>query len=150
MNVAPVQSHIDASELAPESLAGNPNLTERQKIAEASRRFETILVQQILSETQKTVIKSEFSDNSTAAGIYQDLITNTLANDISKSGKFGLAAIFERQLSPPSSNTGAATTKDAAGKQKTFNQTSAAAKSPARPGRNFPSPHHEYPAPHTH
>ncbi len=103
MEVNPIQRQIVASDIAPEQLAGNTRLTEKQKITEASRQFEAVLLRQILGESQKTVIPSEFSDNSTAAGIYQDLITNTLADDISKSGAFGIAKTFEQQLNRPPS-----------------------------------------------
>jgi Rod binding domain-containing protein len=101
MNIAPIQSPVDTSSIPVEDLAGNKHLTEQQKIAEASRQFEAIMLRQILSESQKPVITSEFTDNSTAAGIYQDYITNTLADSMSKSGTFGLAKIFEQQLSHP-------------------------------------------------
>jgi len=100
MNVNPLQRRVVASDIPPEDLAGNKSLTQQQKIAEASRQFESILLRQILSETQKPVITSEFTDNSTAAGIYQDLVSSTLADSISKSGNFGLAKIFDQQLSP--------------------------------------------------
>jgi Rod binding domain-containing protein len=98
MNISPILSTNDAATVAPEELAGNKNLTEAQKIAEASRQFEAIMLRQILSESQKPVITSEFTDNSTSAGIYQDFITNTLADSISKSGTFGFAKVFEQQL----------------------------------------------------
>ncbi len=102
MNVAALPSNqVAAAEVAPESLAGNQSLTEHQKIAEASRQFEAMLLRQILSESQKPVIQSEFSDNSTAAGIYQDLATNQMADGMSKSGAFGFAQVFERQLDRP-------------------------------------------------
>jgi peptidoglycan hydrolase FlgJ len=101
MNITPIQSPIDTSNIPVEDLAGDKNLSEQQKIAEASRQFEAILLRQFLSESQKPVIQSEFTDNSTAAGIYQDYITNTLADSISKSGTLGLAKIFEQQLSHP-------------------------------------------------
>ncbi|HEY1716772.1 MAG TPA: rod-binding protein [Verrucomicrobiae bacterium] len=103
MTIAPIQSAGDAANTPVEELAGNKSLTEQQKIAEASRQFEAIMLRQILSESQKPVITSEFTDNSTAAGIYQDYITNTLADSMSKSGTFGLAKIFEQQLSHPAS-----------------------------------------------
>jgi Rod binding domain-containing protein len=64
-------------------------------------------LRQILSESQKPVITSEFTDNSTAAGIYQDYITNTLAESMSKSGTLGLAKVFEQQLSHPKTTTAA-------------------------------------------
>jgi Rod binding domain-containing protein len=99
MNVASIQDRLPATSINPEALAGNSKLTEQQKIAEASRQFESMLLRQILAESQKPVIKSEFTDNSTAAGIYQDFITNQLADGLSKSGAFGFAKTIERQLS---------------------------------------------------
>ena len=108
MNIAPIQSPASTANVPVESLAGNKNLTEQQKIAEASRQFEAIMLRQILNESQKPVITSEFTDNSTASGIYQDFISNTLADSISKSGTLGLAKIFERQLSHPAAKPVAA------------------------------------------
>ena len=86
MQISALQPKIDASHLQLESLAGSQALTEDQKIGEASRQFEAVLLRQFLSESQKTVIKSEFTDNSTASGIYQDFITNQLADSLSRGG----------------------------------------------------------------
>ncbi len=106
MNITPIPpSKLDASAVPVEELAANKHLTEQQKVAEASRQFEAIMLQQILSESQKPVITSEFTDNSTAAGIYQDYITKTLADSMSKSGTLGLAKVFEQQLSHPAAKT---------------------------------------------
>lgn len=101
MNIAALQRPVVASDIAPERLAGNAQLTEDQKIAEASRQFEAILLRQVLESAQKTVIKSKFSDDSTSSSIYQDMITNQLADSISKSGALGLAKTFEHQLDRP-------------------------------------------------
>jgi flagellar protein FlgJ len=98
MDVAPLQRHIVAADVVPERLAGNPHLSEQEKVAEASRQFEAVLLRQILETTQKTVIPSKYADHSTAASIYRDMVTNQLADSISKSGTFGLAKTFEQQL----------------------------------------------------
>jgi Rod binding domain-containing protein len=100
MNISPIPSTADNSNVPIEQLAGNQHLTQREKIHEASREFESIMLKQILSEMQKPVITSEFTDDSTAAGIYQDYISNALAEGMSKSDSFGFAKIFEKQLSP--------------------------------------------------
>jgi len=100
MNIPPIQSPVDTSNVPIEDLAGNKHLTQQQKIHEASRQFESIMLHQILSEMQKPVITSEFTDDSTASDIYQGYITNALAESMSKSGSFGFAKIFEEQLSP--------------------------------------------------
>jgi Rod binding domain-containing protein len=108
MNISPIstQPTADASNVPMEDLAGNKHLTEQQKIAEASRQFEAIMLRQILSEAQKPVMSSESADNSTASGIYQDYVTNALADSMSKSNTLGLAKVFEQQLNHPSSKTG--------------------------------------------
>ena len=107
MNISPLSSAglVDTANIPVEDLAGNQHLNQNQKIAEASRQFEAIMLRQILSEAQKPVFTSEFTDNSTAAGIYQDLITNSLADSMSKSGTLGMAKIFEQQLSHPAAKT---------------------------------------------
>ena len=98
MNVAALQPHINAADIPPELLSDNKQLTEDQKVGEVARQFEAILLRQILENTQKTVIPSKFSDNSTAASIYHDLVTNQLADSISKSGTLGLAKTLEHQF----------------------------------------------------
>jgi Rod binding domain-containing protein len=116
MNISALQTVTmpTTQDINPERLAGNSSLTEKQKIAEASRQFEAMLLRQIFSEAQKPVITSEFTDNSTSAGIYQDFIVNQLSNSLSKAGKLGFAQIFERQLTRPE-----ASPADAAGQPAT-------------------------------
>src|ERR1700677_4742034 len=105
MNIPPVQSSadIDTSTVPIEDLAGNKHLTKQQKIHEASRQFEAIMLQQMLSEMQKPITNGELDDDSTASGIYQDYMTNALAQSMSKTDAFGFAKIFEQQLSPHAS-----------------------------------------------
>ena len=98
---APVPSRPDNDNVPIEDLAGAKNLTDQEKLHIASRKFEAVLLRQILAEAQKPVIQSSFTDNSAAAGIYRDLVTTQLADDISGSGAIGLAQMLERQLTPP-------------------------------------------------
>lgn len=98
MDVASIKPHLDAADVPPERLAGNSQLTEGEKLGEAARQFEAILLRQILQSAQKTVIPSTFADDSTAASIYHDLVTQQLADAVSKSGTLGLAKTLEHQL----------------------------------------------------
>ena len=101
MDIVPIQRKVVAAEIAPERLAGNSTLTKPEKIAEASRQFEAVLLRQILENGQKTVIKSKYGDNSASAAIYRDQVTTQLADSISKAGTFGFAQTFEQQLNRP-------------------------------------------------
>lgn len=103
MTTEPIQRSIQAADIAPEALAGNTSLSQQQKVGEASRQFEALLIKQILDASQKTVIKSSLSDDSTTSSIYHDMVTTQLADCISRSGGFGLAKTFEQQLSHPTS-----------------------------------------------
>jgi len=116
MNLTALQPHVRASDVPPEQLAHNQALTEQEKIGEASRQFEAILLRQILEAAQKNVIPSKFADTSTAGSIYRDMVTNQLADSMSKSGAFGLAGAFEHQLTRPAA-AAAGAPSDAAASQ---------------------------------
>lgn len=98
MNIPATHPRIEASSIPTDELAGNASLTEEQKIGEATRQFEAMLLRQILESTQKTVIQSKYADNSTAAGIYRDMVTNQLADSISKTGSLGLAQTLKTEF----------------------------------------------------
>ena len=98
MNI-PLLTHTAKAENLPiEKLAGNKSLSEKEKVAEVSRQFESVLLRQILGQARKTVFKSKFNEDSMSSGIYQDMTTNQLADAISRSGGFGLARSLEAQL----------------------------------------------------
>jgi len=116
MTLAPLTNSAAAADVPLERLAKNNALTEDQKVAEVSRQFEAVLLRQILQEASRTVIQSKLADNSTASGIYHDLVNNQLAESMSRSGAVGLAKTLERQLTrqlhpvSPAPPAGAATT----------------------------------------
>ena len=91
---------MSANHLAIEHLAQNNKLTEAQKIGEVARHFEAILLRQFLNEATKPLMGGDEGMNAAQKGIYQDMITNTLADTISKSGQFGLSQMFRHQLMP--------------------------------------------------
>jgi|ERR1700677_966967 len=98
MNIDPTQSRIDVSQVPLESMAANPNISETEKVAEVSRQFEAVLLRQIFQNIRKPVLDSS-EEQSTATGIYSDMINNQMADSISKSGGFGLARSLQTELS---------------------------------------------------
>jgi Rod binding domain-containing protein len=89
---------IDASALPLESLAGNRHVSEREKIDQASRAFEAVLLRQILTDAQKPAFGSKYVSNTAIDGIYRDVVVNQLAENISKSGALGLARSLGQEL----------------------------------------------------
>ena len=89
---------VNAADVPLDQLATNSALSETSKVAELSRQFEAVLLRQILSESQKPVFKSKYSDNSTASQIYRDMTVQQLADSISRSGALGLGKTLSQDL----------------------------------------------------
>jgi Rod binding domain-containing protein len=99
MPIQPLQGqHIDPSRLQLDHLAASTQIDEKTKIGEVSRAFEAVLLRQILQESQKPAFKSKLTGNTAADGIYHDIVVNQLAENISKSGGFGLAKHLTSEL----------------------------------------------------
>src|SRR6266542_5869706 len=98
MNVLSLRAPVRSGELPIEQLAANNSRSQAQKLAEVSRQFEAVLLRQILGQARKPVFHSKINQESSTTGIYQDMVTNQLADGISRSGSFGLARSLESQL----------------------------------------------------
>lgn len=97
MDIPAFQPHVRASELPFEQLAASKNVPEREKVAEACRQFEAVLLRQILQQARKPLLDPGKAASSTS-GIYDDMINNQLADKISRTGTFGLARSLQAQL----------------------------------------------------
>jgi peptidoglycan hydrolase FlgJ len=98
MTIPPVQNRTEAADIPLDRLAGNSQFSDEQKIAEAARQFEAMLVRQILEGANRSVVQSSYTDESTTSGIYRDMVNNQLADSISRSGAMGLAQILNREF----------------------------------------------------
>jgi flagellar protein FlgJ len=98
MEIAPLSPTLHPKDLSLEQLAKSSQLSEPEKIGELSRQFEALLLRQILHNIRKTVIKSDLLPPSASNDIYQDMATNQLAESLSQTGSFGLAASLEKEL----------------------------------------------------
>jgi Rod binding domain-containing protein len=100
MEISPLNREVRAAELPLERLASSKEVSQKEKIGEVSRQFEAVLLRQIMSQAQKPMFKSSLmAGDGTSNAIYQDMITQQLADRISKGGTFGFAKVLEQQLS---------------------------------------------------
>jgi len=99
MKISPLPNATPPSDVPLEQLANNSKLSETEKIDELSRQFEAVLLRQILAQSQKPLVQSSLAGTSGAGNaIYQDMISQQLADRISRGGSFGFAKVLEKQL----------------------------------------------------
>lgn len=98
MNISPLQRHLKSDGLPLDKVVSNPNMPETEKVNAASKAFEAILVKQIIQNAQKPMFASKLVPQSSANGIYQDMVAEQLANSISQSGALGLGRSINQQL----------------------------------------------------
>jgi len=99
----PIQLNtMSANHLRVEQLANDTRLGQKEKLAEIGRQFEAILLRTYLGDAMKPMLGGGIMSgmNEAQKGIYQDMMVNTLADQISHSGQFGLAHMFQMQLTP--------------------------------------------------
>jgi Rod binding domain-containing protein len=97
MQVSATQPQVQANSLPLSQLAGNPHVSQANKLAELARQFEATLLRQILTEAQKPIFSSRDGDSSTAS-IYRDMSTTQLAETISASDSLGVGHSLYLQL----------------------------------------------------
>lgn len=98
MEINPLTRAIKVEEIPLDRLAANSQLSEPEKIAGVSRHFEAILLRQFLTEAQKPLLNPKDSSNNAVGDIYKDMMVTHLADEISKTGNFGLAKFFQAQM----------------------------------------------------
>lgn len=114
MNIATLSPNPSRAAAAlPEQLEQNLNRTEAQKVADVGRQFEAVLLRQILTDATKNMFSNGEGQASSTNGIYQDMVTNSLADSMSRSGGLGMAQVLAKQLqheckTAPASPTGTA------------------------------------------
>lgn len=95
-----VSRRINPTDLPLDRLAANSQLSEAEKINAVSHQFEAILLRQFLTEAQKPLLKPKGALLGASHDIYQDMIVSHMADEMSKTGMFGLAAAFQSQMAP--------------------------------------------------
>jgi peptidoglycan hydrolase FlgJ len=100
MSIDALQPKVSAADLPLERLAGSTQVSDGEKISEVSRQFEAVLLRQILAQAQKPLFNSSIAPGGGASSaIYQDMITQQLADRISQGGTFGFGKVLEKELS---------------------------------------------------
>ncbi len=87
-----------ASKFARE-LANAQNKKDQAKLYKTCQDLESVFLNQILQSMRSTIPKSDFTGHSHATEIWESMLFEEYAKEISKSDSLGLADIIFRQLS---------------------------------------------------
>lgn len=89
MNIPP----IGLLTAEPKNLADAAQSQKPEEVKKVSEQFESILLRQFLSESMKTLLEGGPSGQ-----VYGYLLTDSLADSISKGGGLGLCSVLQAQL----------------------------------------------------
>lgn len=74
------------------------NNSERKKLYEAAREFESFFVEKMFKEMKKNVPKNELFHGGMAEEVFDDMLLSERVKGMSNSTEFGLAEMMYRQL----------------------------------------------------
>jgi Rod binding domain-containing protein len=98
MDISNIQSKVNAADIPLKQMNARSQLSQEQKMGEVGRQFEAILLRQILSEAHKTQTMMGGQSSSSVGDIYNDMVTNQLADNISRTNSLGLSQVIQKQL----------------------------------------------------
>lgn len=114
IELAGIERGVRAADMPLDRLAVSTQVPEKEKVAEVSRQFESVLLKQILSQANKPLFKSPLmGGGGTTNAIYQDMITEQLADRISQGGTFGFAKVLQKQMTFPEAKSAPAVSEPA-------------------------------------
>ena len=81
-----------------EDVGRSATMSSGEKVAELSRQFEALLLRQMLKEARKPMLGDTLTGKSSVSKIYDDMVTDRLADAIASSGDVGLGTSLQAQL----------------------------------------------------
>jgi len=81
-----------------EDVGRSATMSSGEKVAELSRQFEALLLRQMLKEARKPMLGDTLTGKSSISKIYDDMVTDRLADSIASSGDVGLGTSLQAQL----------------------------------------------------
>lgn len=104
MDITALNSQTRVTELTFDQVAREASLPATDQANDVGQQFEAVLLRQILNDATKNLFSTEES-NATTSGIYQDMVTNSLAESMTRSGGLGLSKVLAKQLRIESNST---------------------------------------------
>ena len=75
-------------------------IDKSSQLYKVSQEFEAIFIKQMLNVMRKSVAKSGLMDGGMAEDIFEDMLYDEYAQNMAKTGSFGIADMIYKQLNP--------------------------------------------------
>ena len=75
-------------------------IDKSSRLYKVSQEFEAIFIKQMLNVMRKSVAKSGLMDGGMAEDIFEDMLYDEYAQNMAKTGSFGIADMIYNQLNP--------------------------------------------------
>lgn len=89
-----------AAQSVPTSAELGVSMPKDQKLDKACDQFEGMMVRQILQDGLKPLLAKPLGDNAAGSGVYDYIVTDTMANGISGKNGMGISHLLQAQLGP--------------------------------------------------
>lgn len=99
---------IDATSISPTMPSAaelGAKLPKEGKLGKVCDQFEGMLVRQILSEGLKPMLAKPPGSGAAGAGIYDYMLTDTLANGVAGHNAMGISHLLQQQLAPKTAHS---------------------------------------------
>lgn len=80
--------------------------SQESKLGKACDQFEGMLVRQIMSEGMKPLLAKPLGGSGEGGGVYDYMVTDTLANSVAGKNGMGISHLLQAQLGPHKHSTG--------------------------------------------
>ncbi|MEM7672608.1 MAG: hypothetical protein AAF212_04635 [Verrucomicrobiota bacterium] len=78
-----------------QNLTFNTKMSEEQKLAEASKQFEGVMLRQYLKDALKPLVETELTKDSASSNIYRSYLIDIMAGSMAESGAFGVSSTLQ-------------------------------------------------------
>lgn len=78
--------------------ANAPKQATPKELNEATQQFEAILLRQFIGEALKPLLHDTLGSQVAGAGVYQQMVSEVIADNLAQSGDFGFSSMLQIQL----------------------------------------------------
>lgn len=98
MDIQPTDKILPLETAAPVKKAAENGSVSAAELKKAAEDFEAVFLKQFLGQALKPMLHKTLGSQAAGAGIYEHMITDVIAKNLSRGGDFGFSTMLQAQL----------------------------------------------------